>query len=793
MANSFVELPVSGSDTYTFPFPYLDSAHISVFVGGVLQTVDTHYTYTSSNVIEFTAGNVPTDTSQVIRITRSTAPTGRLVGFSNTGLDADDLNLDSDQIFYMAQEAVDTVETSVFRGVDGTLDVNGRLTNVADPIDNLDAVNRQYVASQVAAGSGSVTVDAVAPSSPSQGDLWIDTSSNVMYVWTGTQWVNGGIQESARYDFLGSDGFPVSTRLLFGGSLYGSNLSAVSEVYLNGILLKPTTSILDFTTGDYDILDSTGLSISPAPSTSDEITVITSSALSSSLVTAINTVNTNSAGITTVASNITDVNDVAANMADVTGAVTQAQNAASSANTAFASAELSIQAKILSEQARDDAQTAKTEAETAQAAAEAAESSINTGLSGKADLSGATFTGDVYLENDMRLRFKEADGTSGLDIYTATDGTVWINEGGDANFNISGDDLRVRSDDLTLRNRNGDHNYFKGVDEGAVQVYHGDGTERIETTATGIDVNGTVTADGLSLGDSQKAQFGAGNDLQIYHDGNNSVIDDAGTGNLFIRASRINLQNLDANPNELMASFIGDGSAQLYYDNSIKLETTDLGITVTGTVTADGLTMLDSEKITLGTGGDLEIYHNGSNSVIEENGTGNLFIKGTDLVLEDTSGNKFFKGTEGGAVQIWYNQASHADAKLSTTATGIDVTGTVTADGVVTAVNTFNQSTVSSIDTLSIPSGSTLVMTGGSASGGISTDNGAGSYPVGYSMTIINQSTDDKLVNQTGSDVLTLCGQAGVSTGNLTLGSGGVASLIKTAANAWTIFGSNLS
>ncbi len=678
MANSFVELPVSGSSTYTFPFPYLDSAHISVFVGGVLQTVDTHYTYTSSNVIEFTAGNVPTDTSQVIRITRATAPTGRLVGFSNTGLDADDLNLDSDQIFYMAQEAVDTVETSVFRGVDGTLDVNGRLTNVADPIDDLDAANKQYVASQVAAGSGSVTVDAVAPSSPSQGDLWIDTSSNVMYVWTGTQWVNGGIQESARYDFLGSDGFPISTRLLFGGSLYGSNLSAVSEVYLNGILLKPTTSILDFTTGDYDILDSTGLSISPAPSASDEITVITSSALSSSLVTAINTVNSNSTGITTVASNITDVNDVAANMADVTGAVTQAQNAASSASTAFASADLSIAAKVASENARDDSQAAKADAETAQvsaeaaqAAAEAAESSINTDLSGKADLSGATFTGDVdatgfsvsgvdvalstdipdvssfitssalspyalttdipdvsgkadlsgatftgdvYLANDMRLRFKEADGTSGLEIYTATDGTVWINEGGDANFNISGDDLRVRSDDLTLRNRGGSNNYFKGVDGGAVQVYHGDGTERIDTTATGIDVTGDI-----------------------------------------------------------------------------------------------------------------------------------------------------------------------------------DVTGTVTADGVVTAVNTFNQSTVSSIDTLSIPSGSTLVMTGGSASGGISTDNGAGSYPVGYSMTIINQSTDDKLVNQTGSDVLTLCGQAGVSTGNLTLGSGGVASLIKTAANAWTIFGSNLS
>ena len=103
--------------------------------------------------------------------------------------------------------------------------------------------------------------------------------------------------------------------------------------------------------------------------------------------------------------------------------------------------------------------------------------------------------------------------------------------------------------------------------------------------------------------------------------------------------------------------------------------------TFTGTVTADALTMGDNEKITLGTGGDLEIYHSGSHSIIEDTGTGNLLIKADDLVLEDTNGNNFIKGTEGGTVQIWHNSAVHATAKLATTATGIDVNGTVTADG----------------------------------------------------------------------------------------------------------------
>ena len=139
-------------------------------------------------------------------------------------------------------------------------------------------------------------------------------------------------------------------------------------------------------------------------------------------------------------------------------------------------------------------------------------------------------------------------------------------------------------------------------------------------------------------------------------------------------------------------------------------------IDVTGTVTADGLTMLDGEKITLGTGGDLEIYHNGSNSVIEEKGTGNLFIKGTDLVLEDTSGNKFFKGVSGGAVQIWHNAASHATAKLQTTATGIDVTGTVTADSFILEDGSGNKTTLaenaSGNITLTLPSSAgTLALT----------------------------------------------------------------------------------
>lgn len=121
-------------------------------------------------------------------------------------------------------------------------------------------------------------------------------------------------------------------------------------------------------------------------------------------------------------------------------------------------------------------------------------------------------------------------------------------------------------------------------------------TQGNTTGATKISVDNT--AGGIDLVDDARIRVGTGNDLQIYHDGNNSVIDDSGTGNLFLRATRINFQNIDANPNELMASFIGDGAAQLYHDNSIKLATNSTGIEVTGEVEADAFSGTGSVSIT---------------------------------------------------------------------------------------------------------------------------------------------------------------------------------------------------
>jgi len=100
------------------------------------------------------------------------------------------------------------------------------------------------------------------------------------------------------------------------------------------------------------------------------------------------------------------------------------------------------------------------------------------------------------------------------------------------------------------------------------------------------DVESYLDTNGLTLPDNVKAQFGASNDLQIYHTGANSVISDAGTGSLIITANQVAIKN--AGNTENVAVFNENSDVRLFYDNSIKLATTSTGIDVTGNITVSG-------------------------------------------------------------------------------------------------------------------------------------------------------------------------------------------------------------
>ena len=63
----------------------------------------------------------------------------------------------------------------------------------------------------------------------------------------------------------------------------------------------------------------------------------------------------------------------------------------------------------------------------------------------------------------------------------------------------------------------------------------------------------------------------------------------------------------------------------------------------------------DNAEITFGTGHDMKLYHDGSNSIILDSGTGYLYLKGENVVLEDTSGDNYFLGIHDGECGVYYD------------------------------------------------------------------------------------------------------------------------------------------
>ena len=133
---------------------------------------------------------------------------------------------------------------------------------------------------------------------------------------------------------------------------------------------------------------------------------------------------------------------------------------------------------------------------------------------------------------------------------------------------------------------------------------------------SGIDVTGNVTVTGnATFADNGKAIFGAGSDLQIYHDGGSSWVSDVGAGNLKLSSDGAGVF-LQKGATEFMGELLTDGAVRLYYDNAAKFETTATGVSVTGTVaatsyTGDGSFLTGISAGATGGGSDQIFYENG--------------------------------------------------------------------------------------------------------------------------------------------------------------------------------------
>ena len=274
---------------------------------------------------------------------------------------------------------------------------------------------------------------------------------------------------------------------------------------------------------------------------------------------------------------------------------------------------------------------------------------------------GGTMTGDLVLGDDVKAKF---GASNDLNIFHTAGGSSSINNNsGTLQLNqfANDSDVVINSDDGSGSTAN----YFRADGStGEVKLYHY-GTEKLKTQSGGVDVSGNITVSGtvdgrdlatdgtkldgieasadvtdtanvtsagalmdsevtnlaqvkafdssdyataaqgttadaalpkaggtmtgnISRGDNVKSIYGASDDLEIYHTGTNSIINDVGQGNLVLSTNGTSVRIAHTTNSEAMAVFTKNGSALLKHDGSDKLETSSSGVDVTGDIAVTG-------------------------------------------------------------------------------------------------------------------------------------------------------------------------------------------------------------
>jgi len=294
------------------------------------------------------------------------------------------------------------------------------------------------------------------------------------------------------------------------------------------------------------------------------------------------------------------------------------------------------------------------------------------------------YTGNLVIQNhtdDADIIFKSDDGSGGVTEYFKIDGQFEVNKfSKNVQFldNVSamfgaGADLTISSNGSSglINNLQGNLTIQTSTDDGDIIFKSDDGSGGLTTymTVDGSATKVTLQKD-LRADDNVKIQVGSSGDLFMHHDGTDSKIEN-GTGHLYIR------NNTD-DKDIIFQSDDGSGGLSIYFrvDGSNERLQVDA---------PNGMLFSDNIKAKFGTGGDLQIYHDGSNSYIQDNGTGDLLVYFDNefKVIKNGSSEVCIEATADGSVDLYHDSSK----KFETTSSGALVTGDLeianSSDGII--------------------------------------------------------------------------------------------------------------
>ena len=314
MANSFVRYTGDGNTSaYSIPFSYRSTADLVVTLAGSATTA-----YTLNAAGTTLTFNSPPASAAAIEIRRKTSQGTKLVDYaSGSVLTESDLDTDSDQAFFMGQEAIDDANDVIkVSNTNFQFDVqNKRLINVADPVDNQDAATKNYIENTWLSSSDKATLNNV-----NSNIAAINTvNSNISAITTANSNETNINTVATNITSVNTVAADITKVIAVANDL----AEAVSEVETVADDLNEATSEIDTVATNIANVNTVGNDIANVNTVAGISANVTTVAGISANVT---TVATNNANVTSVANNATNINTVATNITNVNAVASDITN-----------------------------------------------------------------------------------------------------------------------------------------------------------------------------------------------------------------------------------------------------------------------------------------------------------------------------------------------------------------------------------------------------------------------------------------------------------------------------------
>ena len=502
---------------------------------------------------------------------------------------------------------------------------------------------------------GGVVIASTAPTSPSKGAWWLDSDDDHLYFYDGSSWI-----EIQTGEIVPGDITEGTARQLLQTNAAGNGTEWTSNIDVPG-----TLDVTGVATFDNNVVISGNLTVDGTTTTIDSTTlVVEDKNVELGAVDTPTDTTANGGGIT-----LKGATDKTLTWVSSTGAWTFNQP-------------LDVNGEVECDGIANGT------------------SSVSVANNGNVTITRAGTTSIDVVGNGVQL-----PDNINLRLGSSSDLQIYHDQSNSYISDIGTGDLVLKSSSTFVRDGS-DNAMLNCNASGSVQAFH-NGSQKLATTSTGIDVTGSVTCNAASpqvvLQDNNNTGVGAVGSIVSQDSGGSSkwLVGDFSTANenlyLYNYATAdlilsVNNGGKQINftsaghfvPADNNAQDLGTSSSQwrnAWFDGTVNCDQLDVDgtIDIAGDANFFGnVDLQDNDRLRLGSGDDLQIYHDGSNSVIADTGTGQLQILTNQLRVNNAANNEnLIACDQDGNVQI-YNDGA---LKFATTSTGIDVTGSVTCDG----------------------------------------------------------------------------------------------------------------